>query len=169
MSVQPQWGIAAAVLTGYQRQLLGCRGGCQAGSFTNPALALGRDTRYTPRRPLSEDLQRPSLKKPSTCANLIPLSPGTPPPRPPNRRRPWGSPSRRPQAPPLCAPRGPALELRLPALARRCPSVGSGAGPRCRGRGLSGAAPLWGPGERGAAGSRGCPGGGAPGDRAGPA
>lgn len=72
MSVQPQWGIAAAVLTGYQRQLLGCRGGCQAGSFTNPALALGRDTRYTPRRPLSEDLQRPSLKKPSTCANLNP-------------------------------------------------------------------------------------------------
>lgn len=84
--------------------------------------------------------------------SLIPLSPGTPTPGPPRRLRPQGSPSRRPQAPQVCAPRGPAPERRLPVVAGRYPRLRSGAGIS---HPAAGVLAVW------AAGGRDCSGGGA--------
>lgn len=131
--------------------------------ITNLALAWGGG--YSARPPGGPwDLQRPCLEGPSTSASL---SPGTPAPAPQRRLRPPGSPSRRPQAPQICAlPEAPHWSrgsgrspgaFRVSARARGPPPVSAArihTAPSVSGlRGGRGAA----------AGGRGCSGGGAPG------
>lgn len=166
VSLETQWGIAAARVMGVS-MMAGQRSGSRGGQFRTPhepTVALGKDTQYYPRRP-PRICRGPVWRAPPLSQTLMPLSPGTPPPTPPNTA--WHPGAHLPPAAGSAGLRPPEA----PRWSRAARVYAPVRGPRSSrpGSARRGASPGFRGGRGAVAGGRDCSGGGAPGDRAGPA